>query len=479
MIQHKRRGLVRLHLLPLIAGICVTWPSAASAASTEGSQFLPSSGPQFSAEETATQYAKQDGIAYEEALRRVLIQEREHGLPEELQKALGSSYAGTWINQTTGDVQVGLLSSSDRPVIEAALARRELSVAEAIVPVTTSLVDLEAALYTLTRELKPVITSQAATIGISESANRVIVTLAPKASSLDWGVARELRNAFARGTDANGPPLPPLNPTPFSNSQTVATGPQPARRVAATVELVAGPEFDVHAASCGSSSCGLPLRAGVSIRSEINGSAADCSAGFISTWWSGSQTYFFIMDAGHCIFGEPRNNWEAESYPTGKWHSIGEHWSWRFGNAGGEPSSQNGQVTFDAAIINMSYANYWTNVLAHGPLWMHGWPSGTEWELHGQARPVEGEYGCRSGASTTYTCGHAGKLDTVWGYPATAVSNLMEVPGACLTQGDSGGPFVDGSTALGIASGYSLSTPCVGLYTKVVDISYWFGVYVY
>jgi hypothetical protein len=439
----------------------------------EGPTFLPSSSPPISAEEMAAQYAKQEGDSYEDALRRMLIQERMHGLAEELESVLGSRYAGLWLEPATGDVRVGLLSSFDRSTIEESLSRLGLAATNAIVVVKTSRADLEATQYTLERELKSLVASHAASIALSESTNQVVVTLSPRASAADWASVRKLRDAFRTGAYAVGPPLPPANPTPFSNSLATAT-PQSARLVVADVAVEAGPELHVSAESCGSHDCGLPLRAGVRITSESSSLTRTCSAGFVSWWWSGTQTYFFIMDAGHCIAGEPANAWNAfDQDHSGTKHWIGPHGSWRFGNCCGEPSWQNGQIVIDAAIIEMSYAGYWTNVLQAGPLWMHGWPSGTEWTLNNQAAPVEGEFGCRSGQTTAYTCGKVGSTNVLITYEGgTQVGNLYEVPGACANPGDSGGPFVDGGTALGILSG---AGGCTTYYTQANFMTQWFG----
>ncbi|HWX95226.1 MAG TPA: S1 family peptidase [Solirubrobacteraceae bacterium] len=460
-------------VLLLVAGTFLG--SVVSAVAAEAPSFVPNSNPPVSPEEMAVQYSRQEGVPYPDAVRRMLIQERVHGLPEELKAAFGAGYAGVWLDQATGEVRVGLISSADRAAAERALASRGLGVAGAVVLARTSLGDLEAAQYTVARELRPLITQGTAKVAIDEAGNRVVVTLAPKASPTDWAYARKLSQAFSQGYDANGPALPPVNPTPLATSQATAGGPQPARRVVATVDVAPGPPLDIETTRCGSQSCGLPLRAGVRIETP----SYLCSAGFVSTWWSGSRTYFFIMDAGHCVHDDPSHKWEAYDQDNGAWHWIGSHWSWRFGTCCGEPSSQNGLITIDAAIIEMSYASFWTNVLAPGPLWMHGWPSGTEWQLTGQARPVQGEFGCRSGASSSYSCGHATALDVVVGIQGgPEIGNEMEVPGACSSPGDSGGPFVDAGTALGILSAQTIGT-CTTFYAKVSDISYWFGVYVY
>lgn len=463
----------------LVAACLFGFVLSRSADATE-SELISDARPPISVEEMAERYSAQIGAPYADALRRMKIQQAVSGLPEALMTSLGAQYGGVWIDAATGDVRVGLLAPADASVVKSALTARGLSTVAALVPVATSLRDLEAAQYTVSRELAGASDGGVTSVTIDQHANRVVVTLNPKASSTDRNVASEVARSFARGTAANGPPLPPLDPTPFGDASRELAAPQPARRVVATVEVQEGSETTVQTQSCGNESCSLPLRAGVRTRTTRQGSQALCSAGFVSTWWSGSQTDFFIEDAGHCVAHELAYNWEAAAYPANVWHIIGTHWSWRFGTCCGEPSSQNGELSIDGAIIEMSYGHYWTEVLAPA-LWMHGWPTGTEWSVTQEARPYEGEYGCRSGATSTYSCGTVGGTDVVVFVEnhTVAIGNEMEVRGACSQEGDSGGPFVNGGIALGVLSAAAASGPCITWYAKATDIKNWFGTSVF
>ena len=90
--------------------------------------------------------------------------------------------------------------------------------------------------------------------------------------------------------------------------------------------------------------------------------------------WSGSQTYYFVMDAGHCIMGASSKAWAAYAYEPKQpefpenWRSIGERWTWRFGSAGGEPSYI---PWLDASIINIGTSGFWGSPI-EPVLWMHG-----------------------------------------------------------------------------------------------------------
>lgn len=450
--------------------VCLCFVAVSSA---DAQPVLTTTGdPPVATQEMAERYAQQEGDSASDALRRMEIQERAHGIVEELQQDLGPRYAGAWIDPATGAVQVGLLNAGDKATVEGVLATRGFSSSNAIVTVASSLKELEAAQYTIAQQLP----ADVARTSIDERENRVVVTLAPVATSADHAIAEQLSAEFAAGREAIGPPLPPANPTPLATSEAPPITPQAAQETTTDVQVVTGPERHFHADSCGAENCGLPLRAGVRIDSEN----VSCSAGFVSTWWSGTETVFFLMDAGHCVYyGPPTSEWEAADHNNSNtWHKIGAHWAWRFGNAGGEPSWEDG-LTIDASEINMSYADFWTDVLANGPLFMKGWPTGVEWELNNTARPMEGEYGCRSGAASNYSCGTIGSTNTSVVYEESGekieVTKLMEVSGTCSKKGDSGGPFVNGGTALALLSG-GAEDPCLTVYTPAAVITEWFGI---
>jgi len=463
------------------AALIVVAASLVVASSANAAPIFQENGhPPVSVEEMANQYAAQYHDSHADALRRMEIDQRAIGLEEELSASLGRDYGGMWLDPATGDVRVGILSTSDDSAATAVLSKHGLAPTDALVRVKASLADLEAAQYSMATDLRPAMDEGVSSIRIDVPRNRVITVLSPHATARVKQLVSEQATAFAAGRDAYGPPLPPVDPTPYTSSQG-STAPQPARRVVADIATETGPDEPARAESCGSETCSLPLRAGVRIEAE----QAACSAGFVSTWWSGKETIFFIMDAGHCIAFEGSSRyWYSKPYPSSNAQPIGQHWSWRFGNCCGEPSWQNGKTEFDASIIEMGYAYYWTDVLAPGPLWMHGWPTGSEWEINREARPYVGEYGCRSGFRTVYTCGHVAADDAVVTLEApggsgkfVTVYNELEVNGPCTNEGDSGGPFVDGGTALGVLSGGSSN--CTSWYGKVVDIKYWFGVAVY
>jgi hypothetical protein len=325
-------------------------------------------------------------------------------------------------------------------------------------------------------ELRTAIQANEATLGISEAGDRVIVTLASAASATTRQVTKQLTTRFARGMEGYAPPQPPLNPSPQSAAaQVSSTAPVARASLKGKVAVAEVPSVGIQPNSCGPETCGLPLRAGV----HIEDAAGGCSAGFITTWWSGERSYFFILAAGHCIRGGEQYSWDSSPYPSSTPTWIGSHWAWKDGTCCGEPAWEMPAESLDDAEINMNWASYWTNVIAPGPLWVHGWPGNTEWEIHGEERPYVGQWSCRSGYKTTYTCGTVVALDDVGLEPGTEVGNLMIIEGMCATEGDSGGPIWGNGPALGIVVGGWNGNSCIQAATKVTDANHWFGTTIY
>lgn len=72
--------------------------------------------------------------------------------------------------------------------------------------------------------------------------------------------------------------------------------------------------------------------------------------------------------------------------------------------------------------------------------------------MTGVATAPVGASVCRSGSTTGWRCGTVTAVDVTANYPAGPVEGLV-LTTACSEGGDSGGPFVSGSSALGVLSG--------------------------
>lgn len=427
-------------------------------------------------QELITAYARDYAVGESEAARRLSIQARAGALVQKLKNELGDSFAGIWIDPTTGRVGIGQLQSSPEvgAAIRRAVADQQLETDTDIVAVRASSDDIEAAQYTLGIELREAIAAGRVVTQADDAGNRVRILLTATATSDDWTRARTLQAEFASGRVASGPPRPVAEGGTGAEPRTA----EPARKRIVTLELEKSRQLTFKTAvTCSSESCSPPLRAGV--KTINNGDGRQCSAGFVGRWWSGSGYEYFIMTAGHCIKGTNSNwHWRAYNPATGTSSNIGLPWTWRYGANYGNVYPG---LSLDIGIIHIDAGGYWGTGITNA-LWMRGWPSGVLWTVSAQTAAFQGEYGCRSGSVTSYTCGTISTVNGTGSYHEGegGVSHLLFVPGACLAKGDSGGPFVDGGTALGITSGW-VNKPdgsCdFGVYAHAEDIGNWLGVW--
>lgn len=161
------------------------------------------------------------------------------------------------------------------------------------------------------------------------------------------------------------------------------------------------------------------LQGGQGIMAETPG--AQCSVGFNVT--SGSVRY--ILTAGHCT--ELGGTWSGlDATPIG-------------------PVVRSSFPEDDFGLIEVTSPSWRQTsgvVTPDGPVAITG---------VGQA-PV-GASVCRSGATTGYQCGTVEAVDQTVNYGRGDVVNGLTRTGICAEPGDSGGPYFNGSQALGTLSG--------------------------
>jgi hypothetical protein len=189
----------------------------------------------------------------------------------------------------------------------------------------------------------------------------------------------------------------------------------------------------------------------------------------------------YDMTAGHCMRAATGSMY-AYHQSLGSWKVIGPRHTWRFGNAYGT-NPPGGSSTSDIAVSHVQESpsvSYWYTT-ENAKLVMWGWPSSgwDYWAISNQDIAAPGRYGCRTGITTNYTCGSV-QYQSISAYYAgagTTVDNLFTVPTACSNSGDSGGPFVDGGTALGMVSGGPVGS-CETYFAHVWDVGAALGVWV-
>jgi streptogrisin D len=153
---------------------------------------------------------------------------------------------------------------------------------------------------------------------------------------------------------------------------------------------------------------------------EIDTDQWICSAGFNVN--KGGQNY--IIDAGHCTQGLPQ------------WNGIGASIDSQF------PGSDYGLIENDSGD-------------APGEVDLY---NGSTQPISSVADATVGEQICKSGRTTQVTCGSVSALDQTVDYGNGDVVNGLVQTDVQAGEGDSGGPWFDGSTGLGTTSGGDSST---------------------
>ncbi|MEC4018729.1 S1 family peptidase [Streptomyces sp. H27-D2] len=151
------------------------------------------------------------------------------------------------------------------------------------------------------------------------------------------------------------------------------------------------------------------------------GGSSRCSIGFPIT--KGAQGGF--VSAGHCgRAGQTTTGYNQAAQGTFQGSSFpGNDYSWVAANSSWTPQP-----------------------------WVKG-PSGNV-TVAGSTESVEGTSVCRSGSTTGWHCGTVQQRDTSVSYPQGTVTGVTRT-NVCAEPGDSGGSFISGSQAQGVASGGS------------------------
>ena len=427
--------------------------------------------------------AADQGLSIEEAQRRLALQERASGLILKLKQSLQDDYAGIWYERKSGDVRVGISPRADEATATK-VVREVLGAAAgdewALVPVRNSRAELESAQASIDQEWQARRSTGSIYTEIDDINNRVTVGVGSDATEADRAWVKQVRADFAAGQT-----VPAVASFPqLRGEQERLSGVERKVAVEIVVKQLDRSARGTTRAACKVSnhSCGAPLHGGV----RITSSGATCSAGFTARWWSGSTWVPYTITAGHCMYLNP-GSWSAIWAVDNVNYPIGPRHTWRFGSFGtSAPSTSNdiGLITMRTAAGSWGWDQLQT---PRGRIVMWGWPSAgwDNWQISASAIAAPNEYGCRSGRTSTFTCGLVASTSrTLEVYlsgtsgPTTFVGNNFTVPGACSQPGDSGGPFVDGGIGLGVLSS-GIDSPCETNYQHVWDAAYHFGVELY
>ncbi|MEV6595169.1 S1 family peptidase [Streptomyces acidicola] len=175
----------------------------------------------------------------------------------------------------------------------------------------------------------------------------------------------------------------------------------------------------------------------------ITSNGSLCSAGFNVKNSSGA---IYTLTAGHCVPGTG-NTWYMDYNGT----RIGNQTAYNYGTGtsgycdGATQGCDWATIRADGADINpLGTVRYWGGVYK---------------QIDRSRYPAEGEAIERIGVSSQDLTGHVTNTSRTVSIEGTTLYSMMEVSN-CALGGDSGGPALSGTTALGILSGGTDETVC-------------------
>lgn len=336
----------------------------------------------------ATQLATDQHVSVQEAQRRVLRQDHLTDVATSLRKRLGVRFGGAWIDQKHG----GRLTVAVTQPAASALARQQAAQEQAP---DTSTVVVRHSLQQLTH---------------------MSHTLAKRISAANRAAAHGLQSAIVVQENKLRLDLP-KGKSLTAKQRAVVRWAKRTWGDALTVSTYAHASKPFY---CGGQySCDPPLRSGLA----IYGTNVRCSSAFMA--YSGSA--YYMMTAGHCA--EDSSYWQVPTYSYG-YQGVGSVADYSFGYYG------------DSAIVRVDDPAFWQP---------RGWVY-TSTRITGWDYDYVGQYVCKQGSTTGYTCGYITETDATVSYPDRTLTG-MTWSTACDAPGDSGSGVYYGSTAHGILSG--------------------------
>lgn len=165
--------------------------------------------------------------------------------------------------------------------------------------------------------------------------------------------------------------------------------------------------------------CDPPLRSGVAV--YMGGGR--CTSAFMT--YSGSS--YYMLTAGHCA--EMGYSFYVPTYSYGNQY-VGSAAGYDFGYYG------------DSAVVRIEDSGWWQP---------RGWVF-PQTSIRSYGTDYVGQYVCKEGSTTGYTCGEVTQTNATVYYPGRTLTG-MTWSTACVAAGDSGSGVYYGSLAYGILSG--------------------------
>lgn len=381
---------------------------------------------------TVQNYAREFDVSEGEASEHLETQAQGADVADQLRELLGTSFAGLWFDNESGEFVVPLTATSQRAEAAKRFADAGLEKRVRFEPAQSTWGELEAAQKRVTKAIAPLLAEQKAKTGIDARANAVYVGLA--------GVsAQEMAAVQAQAA---------------------------AESVKVEVRTEGKEPFGYGPSACTwQADCDPPFHGGV----EISSNVAICTSAFAAI---GNQYgNRFVITAGHCLPGS--GNWSAQT-ANGYTAVVGSPAGYIYGGN----DSDAGQILANNTWWDANWP--WAGrVVIWGPPSNPAAVQNPAEVIYGSQGSYAGLYVCHSGRTTGSSCGTVAKTNVKVTYSdGTSLAHMTEAQGMCLNHGDSGGSVFSGHYAVGIFSGGVVGSCGTSYYTEVQEMESRMGFHV-
>lgn len=188
--------------------------------------------------------------------------------------ASGSGYAGTWFDDASRRVKVGLKTGTSATGAQQAINSVGIASEADIVFVPHTQAELEAGRDTMRAALSDLVSGGLVALGFNTASNAASVKVAT-------GLSQTNLNRVASARAGAG--------------------------VATTLVTEPGPSLDGEAWACNREACDPPARGGVGMEPPLGAESTGCTTGFVAKSRSDQKPY--IITAGHCVEGGGSGEW--------------------------------------------------------------------------------------------------------------------------------------------------------------------------
>lgn len=383
----------------------------------------------------ADAYVKAHGVSWEEALRRLDIQDRAASVVDPLADALGPAYGDVWFDALDGGrlkvgvaLTPGVATDSNVARAQGILAEAGLASEADLVGVHSGVNSLVSAHTDLDRDLWTFIGSGDVSTAVDTSRNLIVIDTSTSLSAADRAAIEAAAQRASVQTSIEESDQAKL----FATQEACSFG---------------GVSWDALY-------CDSPLRGGVRINTPA---PYTCTAGFMAIDRR-SPYPWRVLTAGHCLEDDP-HVWQSRT-TSGSTHDIGARLRWQNGpeaDAGVFPIPSSSFFEPVASVVVGASANTTVD---------------TDYEIIATRLSSVGMTICRTSGTKMDTgywsgCGEVTGLDRTVTYDdGTTVRHLGE---ACIDGsplGSSGGPYFKHHDAYGIHSG-AKNVGCIVYYQGV------------